>query len=230
MDSEKIQEMIKKIRIDNNLTQKELADKLGVTYQAVSKWENGKNLPDISLILQMAKQYNVDLSDMLNIESNNNPNKKKYVVITSIILGVLLIIVLGIINFGYKSYEFKTIKSSCKEFEVSGSLAYDKVKSSIYISDIEYCGNEENKNYKELNCSLYEKNNDNIKEISKCEIKNNISLKEYLKNINFNIENFSKKCGTYNKDSLYLEINAIDDDGVLKTYKIPLVVDSKCDN
>ena len=42
MDNEKISEFIKKIRKDNNLTQKELAAKYGVTYQAVSKWENGK--------------------------------------------------------------------------------------------------------------------------------------------------------------------------------------------
>ena len=50
MNSEKIGKFIKEIRKKNNLTQKELADKYGVTYQAVSKWENGINLPDISLI------------------------------------------------------------------------------------------------------------------------------------------------------------------------------------
>ena len=46
MDQEKIGNLIKKIRKENNLTQAELADKLGVTYQAVSKWECGKVLPD----------------------------------------------------------------------------------------------------------------------------------------------------------------------------------------
>ena len=39
MDQEKIGKFIKKIRQENHLTQKEMADKLGVTFQAVSKWE-----------------------------------------------------------------------------------------------------------------------------------------------------------------------------------------------
>ena len=52
MEQEKIGKFIKKIRVDNGLTQKDLADKLGVTYQAVSKWENGKNIPDIMILKQ----------------------------------------------------------------------------------------------------------------------------------------------------------------------------------
>ena len=50
MNPKKVGSLIKQIRLDNHLTQKDLADKYGVTYQAVSKWENGTNLPDISLI------------------------------------------------------------------------------------------------------------------------------------------------------------------------------------
>ena len=53
MDQEKFGNLIKKIRLDNNLTQKEFADKYNVTYQAVSKWENGKNMPDTLLIKKM---------------------------------------------------------------------------------------------------------------------------------------------------------------------------------
>ena len=49
MNQEKIGEFIKKLRQDNNLTQKDLANKYNVTYQAVSKWERGLNIPDISL-------------------------------------------------------------------------------------------------------------------------------------------------------------------------------------
>lgn len=50
MNQEKIGEFIKKLRQDNNLTQKDLANKYNVTYQAVSKWERGLNIPDISLL------------------------------------------------------------------------------------------------------------------------------------------------------------------------------------
>ena len=59
MDQERIGNFIKKIRVDNNLTQRELADKLGVTYQAVSKWENGKNIPDIQTLKQISKEFNI---------------------------------------------------------------------------------------------------------------------------------------------------------------------------
>ena len=45
MEQEKVSNFIKKIRKDNNLTQKDLAEKYGVTYQAVSKWENGLSFP-----------------------------------------------------------------------------------------------------------------------------------------------------------------------------------------
>ena len=227
MDSEKVQEFIKKIRKDYNLTQKELADKYGVTYQAVSKWENGKNLPDITLLVQIAKDYNIDLSDMLNIKQEEKNNKK----IKYIIIGVIIVVltVLCIIIIKNQTYEFKTIESSCKDFEVYGSLAYDSKKSSLYISNIKYCGEEEEQ-YKELSCSLFEKNNNTLKEIKKCDSKNNLTLNEYLKNINFNIENFSKRCDSYQKDDLYLEINATLSNNSIKTYKIPLEIDSNCKN
>ena len=66
MDQEKIGKFIKEIRIKNNLTQKDLAEKYGVTYQAVSKWENGKNIPDIALLKQMSQDFNINIEDILN--------------------------------------------------------------------------------------------------------------------------------------------------------------------
>ena len=72
-------EIIKDIRKKNNLTQKELADKLYVTYQAVSKWENNKSIPDISILQNISKMFNIDLNYILyfnnyflNFIFNNN--------------------------------------------------------------------------------------------------------------------------------------------------------------
>ncbi|MBR3661380.1 MAG: helix-turn-helix transcriptional regulator [Bacilli bacterium] len=229
MDNEKIAEFIKKIRTDNNLTQKDLADKYSVTYQAVSKWENAKNIPDLSLLIQMANDYNVDLSNILNIDIKNNKkdNKLKYIYI---IIGLILIvgIIIFIIFNNNSSFELKTIKSTCSDFEVFGSVAYDSKKSSIYIANINYCGKEDSNIYQKLTCSLYEKNNNTITEISVCDSKNDITLEEYLKNIKFNIDDYEKKCKTYGDDTLYLEINAYNEDNFTKTYKIPLSVDKNC--
>ena len=58
MDPDKVGKFIKELRKKNNLTQNELADKFGVTYQAVSKWENGKNIPDVSILKEIGKEYN----------------------------------------------------------------------------------------------------------------------------------------------------------------------------
>ena len=66
MDQEKIGKIIKEIRKNNNLTQADLANKYNVTYQAVSKWENGKNIPDISILKQMSKDFNIDINDLLD--------------------------------------------------------------------------------------------------------------------------------------------------------------------
>ncbi len=48
---------LKKLRSDKNLTQKDLADQLHVTFQTISKWENDENEPDISTLKELAKLY-----------------------------------------------------------------------------------------------------------------------------------------------------------------------------
>ena len=53
MDENKLGNIIIKLRHDNNLTQKELANILNVTYQAVSKWENNKSIPDIMILKEI---------------------------------------------------------------------------------------------------------------------------------------------------------------------------------
>ena len=57
MEQNEFGKLIKEIRKKNNLTQKNLADKYNVTYQAVSKWENGKNMPDVSLIKEITDSF-----------------------------------------------------------------------------------------------------------------------------------------------------------------------------
>ena len=89
MDQEKIGKLIKEIRKKNNLTQAEFAEKYGVTYQAVSKWENGKNIPDVSLLKEISKDFNVNIEDLLEgrVSNKNKSNKSKLIII--IILQIL---------------------------------------------------------------------------------------------------------------------------------------------
>lgn len=57
--------LIKKIREANNLTQVELAHKLFVSDNTISKWETGKGLPDISLIEPLAKALGISVTELL---------------------------------------------------------------------------------------------------------------------------------------------------------------------
>ena len=70
MDLNKISNFIKTKRKELGITQDELAEKLFVTEKAISRWETGRGTPDISLLLPLSKELNVDVSDLLNGEEN----------------------------------------------------------------------------------------------------------------------------------------------------------------
>lgn len=232
MDPLKVSEFIKKVRKDNNLTQKKLADKYNVTYQAVSKWENGKNLPDVAIIKQMSKDFNISVDDILEGKITVNKQSKLIVkiIISALFIGlVALIIYLSIyIN---DSYNFKTISTTCDEFKVSGVVAYDKKKSSIYISNVEYCGGDDSTKYEKIESILYERQRGKLIELDKSKSdKKEITLEEYLKNLQLNIDNYTKACKNYTDNSLVLQITATINGNKTVTYKIPLVLKENCKN
>lgn len=68
MDSEKTGRLIANLRGEKGLTQKELAARLGVTGAAVSKWENGKGFPDISLLEPLSQALDVSITALLSGE------------------------------------------------------------------------------------------------------------------------------------------------------------------
>ncbi len=227
MNQNEFGNLIKEIRKKYNLTQKELAEKYHVTYQAVSKWENGKNMPDVSLIKEISKDFNVSIDDML--EGKYNKKKKMYVKIIFLILIFTTIIFLGIVLLNRESnFEFKTLSSNCSNFNISGSISYNKKKSAIYVTNIEYCGEEDNTLYKKISCTLYESVNGTNKKISSYEYEDNITLEEFLKNVTLSVDNYDKICRVYNDNSLYLEIECTNSSEVMTTYKVPLSMKSNC--
>ena len=70
MDLNKISNFIKTKRKELGITQDELAEKLFVTEKAISRWETGRGTPDISLLLPLSKELNVEVSELLNGEEN----------------------------------------------------------------------------------------------------------------------------------------------------------------
>ena len=231
MEQEKVSNFIKKIRKDNNLTQKDLAEKYGVTYQAVSKWENGINMPDMVLLKKMSKDFNVSLDDILE---GNYKNKKNNKIIIYVLLSlvILSLIIVNIYNKRNSDFEFKTISTTCDDFTITGSLSYNNKKSAIYISNIEYCGEDNNEVYKSIECTLYESHNDKITKISSNNYnkQKSITLEDYLKNLTFTIDNYNSTCKEYKETNLYLEINATDEKDKISHYKIPLKLVETCNN
>lgn len=234
MDQEKIGKFIKEIRTKEKLSQQKFADKYGVTYQAVSKWENGKNIPDISILKEMCSEYHMNLDDFLKTNIVSKKDKKKRIWISCSVVLVLIIIVIILIKIPQEdsNFEFKTLSTSCDDFNLYGSLAYNNLKSSIYISNITYCGGDDSDTYKKIECILYEDNGNTKIEIEKYHYENDegITLENFLKDVNFHIDNYEKTCKVYKQNSLYLEIEATNQNEKIITYKIPLNLKDNCNS
>ena len=66
-----ISESIRRLRREADMTQEEVATALGVTYQAVSRWENGQSYPDIELLPSLAALFGVDMDRLFGIDGDN---------------------------------------------------------------------------------------------------------------------------------------------------------------
>jgi transcriptional regulator with XRE-family HTH domain/DNA-directed RNA polymerase subunit RPC12/RpoP len=68
MDQIKIGKFIAECRKKNNLTQMQLAEKLNITDRAISKWENGKAMPDSSIMLDLCNELKISVNELLSGE------------------------------------------------------------------------------------------------------------------------------------------------------------------
>ena len=136
MDNNKIGKFISTRRKELGLTQQNLADKLFVTDKAISKWERGINLPDITLLDKLSKILNVDIKDILtgeigsnkqiNIEEDlarikkelseaNKKKKNKFIIIVIILLILIIYILLRNMSLGYN---IKSVNYSNREINI----------------------------------------------------------------------------------------------------------------
>lgn len=123
MDQTKIGSFLKELRMEKGLTQAKLAEQFNTTNRSVSRWETGSTLPDISILIELADFYEVDIKEIIegerkseNMTENlketlvtvadyskrtNNKKMTKVIVLISSIFVVLLTLV--IIVFGSRS-------------------------------------------------------------------------------------------------------------------------------
>ena len=77
MNQEKIGKFIAECRKENNLTQEQLAEKLNITRKAISKWETGNGLPDVSIMQELCDVLKITLNELFNGEKIPDENYKK---------------------------------------------------------------------------------------------------------------------------------------------------------
>ena len=71
MNQQKIGALLRDLRKEKNLTQADLAEKLGVSNRSISRWENGMTMPDFDLLIELADFYGVDVREILDGERND---------------------------------------------------------------------------------------------------------------------------------------------------------------
>ena len=151
MNQEKMGKFIRELRINLEMTQQELAEKIGVTDRAISKWETGRGTPDITFLIPLSKELGVTLLELLSGEKtvnennaiidlikNNNRKTKMWKFLFTGISNIVLIIMSVIVMFGYiipAIYEnsntkgMELIRSGSMEptLETLSGFIYDKV-------------------------------------------------------------------------------------------------------
>ena len=120
MNQEKIGKFISNCRKEKNITQSELAEKLNITNRTVSRWENGKNMPDYSILKDLCNILDIDINEFINgerlpkEEKNNNNidlilkeyykmkkqrDRLRSIIIVGVIISINIILVVGTILY-----------------------------------------------------------------------------------------------------------------------------------
>ena len=68
MNQQKTGEFLKRLRKEKRLTQEQLAEKFYVSSRTVSRWETGSNMPDLSVLVELADFYDVDIREIIDGE------------------------------------------------------------------------------------------------------------------------------------------------------------------
>ena len=151
-------QLIEKYRKEKNLTQVELADKLGVSKSAISKWENGNNLPDITLLEPLSEILGIDklllfTSEYEAKEESNEKTKqvKKKDIFKIITISILFIFSIAFTNYiSYKLYKHKLsilesqetsvyrFYSTDEEYYVNGYIIFQNGESTILFDQLKY--------------------------------------------------------------------------------------------
>ena len=156
MNINKIGNIITEQRIAKNLTQEQLAEKLGVLRTTISKWERGINTPDISLLQPLCQELDLTFTELINGEKNisnkdntitaidainfyNKKTKNKFLKIFTIILFIIVCFFLSLLIVNnYNKFTMYKIHTTNTPFTINGYLLENVNKKGIFIQNIKY--------------------------------------------------------------------------------------------
>ena len=152
MNQEKIGKFIAEKRKESNLTQIQFAEKLGVTNKSVSRWETGKNMPDISLFIPICEILGITVNELIIGEEikNNETAKEQDVIIETIKtsnkklkLARILIYIVAILLLNhftvYQIQKFRTPSNNPINLAVSRILYFSRLAVQRLIQFFDSC-------------------------------------------------------------------------------------------
>ena len=169
IDNEKVGKFIENLRKEKGLTQQDLADILSVSNQAVSKWESGRNLPDIAIQRVICDTFNITMEELhageRDIKKRNKTkkirkeNKIFSIALMCIVPVMVFFVVYFIINFRALKIYYSNSQITNEENSIRANLLIFKLprKLIIFINNIYPC-NYEVKDSDLLDLKLYSGN------------------------------------------------------------------------
>ena len=155
MNQEKIGKFISKLRKEKQMTQEDLAEKMGVSINAVSKWERGLSFPDVSLFKTLCSELDISIEELINGEKGNSEKDKEKAIYKTLdeknktkkkslkIIVVLCIIVGLIILFGLVYY----IKYLKVNLDSHSDYLYDAAINYLMEDELQYNADNKNKDF-----------------------------------------------------------------------------------
>lgn len=143
---------IAELRKKNNLSQEELAEKVGVARQTISKWEIGDTTPDINQVKIISKIFNISIDELVDNDINNVivekvSNTEKLAGITIKILKVLGVMIIVFITLILLFVIIFMVDNPRKDYDIVGRTKIScNLDNEEYVYEAEY-----NKNYQVIN-------------------------------------------------------------------------------
>lgn len=127
---------LKEARLNRDLTQEVIAEKLNVSRQTISNWENEKSYPDIISVIELSNLYSISLDDLLkgddammeHLQESTNVVKSNQKLLRAIILNIIMVILLVTLGMLLPSKSYYLVMIFCLAIVSSSLLLYQMIK------------------------------------------------------------------------------------------------------